>query len=495
MRKIFILAAALALVACGAGEKTSKKAEVKTQTEAAAHTHADGEVCTGDHKEEAPKEHVHANGEVCTGDHKEETPKEHVHADGEVCTGDHGEGKAAAHDHKEGEACSHDHKEGEACSHDHKDGESCSGDHTAFQAAEGEPVSTVEGEHAHPDPNFTEVQLKDSQAKEANIRIYRVAGQPFAPVIKTTGKVSSNNIDKKIIVAPTSGIVKIMTSGLVDGATIEKGKSLIAISTDNIEGGDVMKKTAARYDAAKADYARANELIKDKLISQTEYNTIKVTFTTAEAEYKALSTKSGKNGVTVSSPIKGYLTELLVKDGEYVAAGTPVAIISGGAKSILTAYVSERYYGRLKNITGANFKTAYNNSVYSIKSLGGKMIAYGKGENDESYLVPVTFEFSSNADILPGSFVEVYLKEKERNGTIIVPLTAITEEQNVFYVYTHRGEQLYRKNEVKLGANDGKFVEILSGVNAGDKVVVNGTYQIKLASSSGAIPAACGHAH
>lgn len=256
-----------------------------------------------------------------------------------------------------------------------------------------------------------------------------------------------------------------------------------------------MKKTTARYEAAKSDYDRAQSLITDKLISQSDFNTIKLTFLTSKAEYDALVAKSGTNGVRVSSPINGYLTELLVKDGEYVEAGTPLIIVSAGSKSLLTAYVSERYYGRLRNITGANFKTAYKDNVYDIKDLGGKVLAYGKGENDESYLIPVTFEFNNSADILPGSFVEVYLKEKPQSGTVAIPLSAVTEEQNVFYVYTHRGEQLYRKNEVKLGANDGKFVEVLSGIKSGDKVVTKGTYQIKLASSSGAIPAACGHQH
>lgn len=482
MKKVFIVVAAFLFVACGTGEKAPKQT-TKTTTEE--HNHAPGETCPSE-KAAAEKaaEHNHAEGEACTHEHKE----------GEACTHDHKEGEACTHEHKEGEACTHEHKEGEACTHDHNEGEA-----TTAKAAE-EEHNHAEGEtctdHAHPDPNFVEVQLKESQAKEAGIKIYTVTpSDDFSSIIKTTGKVSSNNTDKKIIVAPTSGVVNLIASNLVDGIAVSKGKVLLAVSTSKIEGGDYMAKTTARYNAAKSDYDRANTLIGDKLISQTDYNAIQLAYTTAKAEYEALNGKSGKNGVRVTSPINGFLTELLVKDGEYVEAGTPIAIVSAGNKSVLTAYVSERYYGRLKNIKGANFKTAYNNNVYDIADMGGKMIAYGKGENDESYLIPVSFEFKSNSEILPGSFVEVFLKEAPHTGALKIPLSAITEEQNVYYVYTHRGEQLYRKNEVKLGDNDGKFVEILSGIKAGDRVVSNGTYQIKLASSSGAIPAACGHQH
>ncbi|MEG0500134.1 MAG: efflux RND transporter periplasmic adaptor subunit [Rikenellaceae bacterium] len=450
MKKVLVLITTLAIVACGSNQST-KKSSTDTKTT----TSCGDSACTEDHTKEA---HNHKPGETCPSEKK---ATKHNHAEGETCPSEQKAEKA-----KDG----HNHAEGETCG--------------------------AEAEHAHPDPNFVEVQLKEGQAKEAHIETYLVkATSDFSSVIKTTGKVSSNKTDKKVIVAPTSGVVNIIAPNLVDGVAVAKGKALVAVSTAKIEGGDLIKKTTARYQAAKSDFERAKSLIGDKLISQSDFNAIKVTFTTAQAEYDALNAKSGNNGVRVSSPINGYLTELLVKDGEYVEAGAPLMIVSAGNKALLTAYVSERYYGRLRNITGANFKTAYNNNVYDIKDLGGKVIAYGKGENDESYLVPVTFEFNNSADILPGSFVEVYLKEKPMAGAIAIPLSAVTEEQNVYYVYTHRGEQLYRKNEVKLGANDGKFVEVLSGIKDGDKVVTKGTYQIKLASSSGVIPAACGHQH
>ena len=50
----------------------------------------------------------------------------------------------------------------------------------------------------------------------------------------------------------------------------------------------------------------------------------------------------------------------------------------------------------------------------------------------------------------------------------------------------------YKKQEVTLGADNGKEVQILSGLKAGDKVVTKGAYQVKLASASNAIPA---HSH
>lgn len=53
-------------------------------------------------------------------------------------------------------------------------------------------------------------------------------------------------------------------------------------------------------------------------------------------------------------------------------------------------------------------------------------------------------------------------------------------------------EEGYKKQEVKLGANNGAEVQILSGLKPGDTVVTQGAYQVKLASASNAIPA---HTH
>ena len=77
-------------------------------------------------------------------------------------------------------------------------------------------------------------------------------------------------------------------------------------------------------------------------------------------------------------------------------------------------------------------------------------------------------------------------------NVISLPRTALTEEQGLFFVYLQLDEEGYKKQEVTLGADNGQSVQILTGVKAGDPVVVSGAYQVKLASASNAIPA---HSH
>ena len=93
---------------------------------------------------------------------------------------------------------------------------------------------------------------------------------------------------------------------------------------------------------------------------------------------------------------------------------------------------------------------------------------------------------------LPGSYVEVFLLSSEMPDVLSLPVTALTEEQGLYFIYLQLDEEGYKKQEVTLGANNGKDVQILTGLKAGDRVVTKGAYQVKLASASNAIPA---HSH
>jgi membrane fusion protein, heavy metal efflux system len=55
-------------------------------------------------------------------------------------------------------------------------------------------------------------------------------------------------------------------------------------------------------------------------------------------------------------------------------------------------------------------------------------------------------------------------------------------------------EKLLKKEKSNLGGNDGKIVQVISGLKEGERVVTKGAYAIKLASASGAIPEH-GHSH
>ena len=229
-----------------------------------------------------------------------------------------------------------------------------------------------------------------------------------------------------------------------------------------------------------------------QIVSQKDFNQLKENYENARIAYEALSPSKDGKGVAVKSPIGGYVKSCLVKEGDYVTVGQPLLTVTQTRRLQLKAEVSERYYAGLKSIVSANFTTTYDDKVYRLDDLKGRLLSYGKSSGDASYYIPVTFEFDNRGDVIPGSFVEVYLLSEERQGVISLPVSAITEEQGLNFVYLQVDAECYKKQEVKLGMNDGCRVEVLSGLKGGEKVVTIGAMHVKLAAAGNTIP---GHTH
>jgi RND family efflux transporter MFP subunit len=184
----------------------------------------------------------------------------------------------------------------------------------------------------------------------------------------------------------------------------------------------------------------------------------------------------------------------MVASGEYVQAGQPLAVITKSQSLQLKAEVPLRYSNQLPLINEARFRTLHDDQVYSTKDLSGKVLSYGKSIGNATSLLPIYFSLSNNGKLIPGDAVEVYLKSKPIENALVVPVSSLIEEQGNFYVYVQIGGESFQKRAVKLGAQDGAFVQILSGINAGERVVTKGGYMVKLATQSGSVPAH-GHEH
>lgn len=336
-----------------------------------------------------------------------------------------------------------------------------------------------------------EIILTPEKAKAAGVEAEAIHAGSFRNVIHTSGQVLAAQGEEATVVAASSGVVS-FSRKVAEGMQVGKGTELLSVSAAHIQDGDPVQKAKVAYEKAKEEYERAQKLVSSQIVSQKDFAALREAYENARLTYEALKpSKSGK-GVSVKSPIGGFIKTCLVKEGDYVTVGQPLMTVTQTRRLVLKAEVSERYYAQLSQVVSANFQTPYNNKVYSLENLGGKLLSFGKSSGDASYYVPVTFEFDNRGDMVPGSFVEVYLLSGERNGVLSLPLSALTEEQGVYFVYLKLDEECYKKQEVKLGTSDGSRVEILSGVKDGDTVVTRGAIHVKLASASNAIPA---HTH
>ena len=414
----------------------------------------------------------------------------HNHATEEHAHNHEGHSQEHSHEGHSHEEHNHDH-EGHDHSHDAHNHEA----HNHAEEAHNHDAHAHEGhDHSHGHDhgvNPDEIMLAPEKAKAAGVASEVIQPKTFRQVIKTSGEVQSAQGAESVVVANVAGVVSFQRA-VTEGMQVGKGATIMTISASKLQDGDPAERARIAYEAAKADYDRASRLVESQIVSQKEFNAIKEKYENARLAYEALAKNQTKGGVAVAAPIGGYIKNLLVKEGDYVAVGQPLATVTQNNRLFLRADVSERYYKYLNGISSANFKTPYDNQVYELEALNGKLLSVGKAAGSGSYYVPVTFSFDNKGEIIPGSFVEIFLLSKQQENALVLPVEALTEEQGLYFVYLQNCEESYKKQEVKIGASNGVEVQILDGIHPGDKFVVKGAYHVKLASAGNALPA---HSH
>ena len=371
-------------------------------------------------------------------------------------------------------AHSHDHeKENDAEYHDH----------------EKETEAEV---HSHAD----EIVLTPAQAKEANIKTETVEPRTFSETLKVSGQILPSLSDEQTITASANGIVR-FTSNLASGSSISQGQTLITISSDGLEQGSAPLKAKAEYEAALSEYNRLRPLADQQIVSQRQLEDARLRLESAKAAYQGMANSLSPQGVKVSAPIGGYVKDINVSQGDYVSTGTPLLTVTQARRLTLRVDLPASACSILSHVSTAHFITSYSDTVYSLNDLGGTLLSKAKSLSDGSPYLPVTFSFDNRGDILPGAYVDVWLIAQPRKDIITVPTSALTESQGLYYVYLQvKGEEhCFTKREVRIGMSDGKRVEITKGLSKGEKVVVQGTMQVKLAGASSAIPEGHSHSH
>lgn len=370
-------------------------------------------------------------------------------------------------------------------------------DHEAHEHEAGH-VHDHEHEHEHTADEHTgethagEIAFKKAQAEAVGLQTRKVTPGAFTNVIKASGRVLAAQGEESTIVATVPGVVVFGKLPFIEGTAVRKGQPILNLASSNLSEGNVAIRTQSAYEKAKKEYERMQSLIDDKIVSAKDFEQARLNYENAKTAWEAVKGKQTSDGVSVVAPQNGYLKNLLVKEGDYVSVGQPLATVTQNNRLMLRAEVSEKYYQSLPVIRSANFRTPYDDQTYQLSELHGRLLSYGKSSDANAFYIPVTFEFDNKGAIIPGSFVEIYLLTAPMENVISVPTSALIEEQGIYSVFVKEHEEAYRKVSVTLGADNGKEVQILSGLKAGDEVVTEGAYQIKLASASNAIPA---HTH
>ena len=340
------------------------------------------------------------------------------------------------------------------------------------------------------------VYLKEQAWKVAfaNTKAVRT---PFAEIIKTTGHILAAQGDEVIITANSTGIITFGNSKKQIGSAVKSGETLFSIVGGGLTQNNINLEFAnakAEFEKSKAAYERAQQLITAQVISTKEFQEIELDYKNAKTHFNSISKNYTGNGKKITTPLTGFIKNLQVTEGQYVELGQAIASVSQNQRLMLKAEVPQKHYTKLGSIASANFITAYDNKVYDTDSLNGQLISYGKSTDQHAFYIPVNFEIDNKGDIIPGSYIEIYLKTTAINNVLTIPLSSLMEEQGHYYAFVQTSGEGFEKRNLELGISDGIHIQVISGIKENERVVSTGAYQIKLATISGKMPEH-GHEH
>jgi RND family efflux transporter MFP subunit len=359
-------------------------------------------------------------------------------------------------------------------------------EHDAQHAAVDEVISSSNG------ALFTK-----EQSWKVDFATEEVKREPFGQIIRTTAQIQPSQSDEKVLVAKASGIVQFSGNDIVSGKAVNVGQSLFSIESGGLADNNIDVRYAeatSEYNRAKADYERKKGLAVDRIVSERELLEAETAFKNAEAIYNNLRKNFSSGRQVISSPMNGYVKQVLVRNGEYAEAGQPVLVVSQNRNLLIKAELQPKFFDVLGSITTANIKGINGNFAYTLEELNGKVISYGKSTDLQNPLIPVVFQVQNSAGLLSGSFVEMYIKLQTNNHALTVPNGAIIEEMGTYFVYVQLTPEYFEKRSVSIGKTDGFRTEITSGLSSSDRVVSKGAILVKLSQATGTLDTH-GHAH
>lgn len=321
--------------------------------------------------------------------------------------------------------------------------------------------------------------------------------EPIGQVIHTTAQILPSQGDQRVVAAKAGGIIIFSGQEIVEGKTVGVGHALFSIESDGMADNNLsvrFSEATSEYNRAKAEYERKNELAKDNIVSQSDLLKAQTDFANAESVYNNLRKNFSEGRQVISSPIGGFITQILVRNGQYVEPGQPIIVVSQNKDLLVKAEVQPKYYSLLGDITSATF-VANNNLTYTLEEVSGKIVSFGKSTDLENPLIPVIFQVKNSVGLLSGSFIEMYIKTQSTTQAITIPNEAILEEMGNYFVFIQLTPEFFEKRVVHTGVTDGIRTEVTNGISFGERVVSKGAILVKLAQVSGALDAHSGHVH
>ena len=265
-----------------------------------------------------------------------------------------------------------------------------------------------------------------------------------------------------------------------DGARVKKGQLLIQL--DDVLQRAELSQAQAQVSIARANLKRNQELLAEKFVAPRVVEESQASLQVAEAQLALAQARLGR--MRIVAPFDATVGIRNVNLGDYVKDGADLVNLEDSSSLYVDFRVPERFQGKLA--TGQLVKVeldALPGQVFQAKVQALDPLVDANGR---SVAVRAVLPGVGSSPLRPGMFARTTTVFSVSDSALVVPEEAIVPQggkQFVFVLDTEgEGEakkQLSRKVEVKLGVRHNAQVQLVSGVKAGDTVVVAGQQRLQ----------------
>lgn len=350
-------------------------------------------------------------------------------------------------------------------------------------------------------------KLRLTASQWSTVTVQPVELHAFRSEFRTEGKIAIDQNRSTRIFPPYAGrVTKLMVA---PGDEVQKGQLLFVIAAadsvdaqrDFVVALTARNKAISQVNLTQIVERRMANLAKDKAASQREWQEAQANLTAAENDSRSaeIALQAARNrlrlvGKTdaeieafentgaltpdapVYAPLAGTVLQRKIGPGQYVSAGgsdsDPVFLIGDTSKVWIAAYVRETDVAKVKIGERLIFKVLTQpDRLFEARI---NYVAPGIDPDSRRLLVRASVD---NADGLlkPEMFASVTIVTSEGTPTPAVPLEAVIYEGSNARVWVVGEDQSVELRQVMLGQSDGRLIQVLDGLNAGEKIVTRGS--------------------
>jgi RND family efflux transporter MFP subunit len=292
----------------------------------------------------------------------------------------------------------------------------------------------------------------------AEAAVHEVRVQPVAPRIDVVG--TTESVEKIHLSARISAYVKQVLASA--GESVTRGQVLVRL--DDREIREQLAAVEARLKQAKTEYDRTKQLFDKAAATEQSLISAESAYRSAQAEAEGIKVMMTYTEIT--APINGIVTDRQVEAGDLANPGQVLLTVYDPANMRMETPVPLRLIEKLR--LGQAVQVELDRPAGTFQGTVSEIV----GEIDplsRTQKVKILLE-NPGRKILPGTFGRVWVEEDARPA-ILVPPSAVYRIGQMELVQLVKAERVVRR-AVKTGARHNQQVEVLSGLEEGDRILV-----------------------